>query len=346
MSSSFKRRAKAGGAPSAGPSFPGTRAWLSGSRLASWGSSAVDACLGGGVALGSVVLVEEDALTSHYTTLCRLFAAEGVAHSHAVLRVSTDPDEEAERWWDALPRPTGGAPPPAPSKGDTAADGIRIAWRYRGLERKGGDTPDAYDLSKPCERAWVDRARPRAVDATRCGGPAGVVDAVVRFLAGAGCVPEGGRPPRRAGRVLLQSAGSPLWGGSPDETLRMLRALRGLLARTSAVCAVTVPPGALDASELRSAEHLAAAVLRVESFDGADGGAGVAGRAFPEHDGVLRVVSLTRPGVLAASVPPGPAPYLFRSLRRVFAVEPMSLPPEDDTSGRGDASSCGAGGDF
>lgn len=60
----------------------GTRAGLHGQTLVSTGHADLDRVLGGGLPLGTLLVVLEDAASPHADTLLRCFAAEGVACGH------------------------------------------------------------------------------------------------------------------------------------------------------------------------------------------------------------------------------------------------------------------------
>ena len=63
----------------------GTRPGLHGQTLISTGHADLDRLLGGGLPLGCLLLVLEDAWTPHGTTLLKCFAAEGAAWGHRLL---------------------------------------------------------------------------------------------------------------------------------------------------------------------------------------------------------------------------------------------------------------------
>lgn len=90
-------------APAYTPALPGTRRWVDGQLLTSTGNTHLDGFLGGGVPLGSLVLLEEDAHGVHAATLARLFAAEGVACGHALALVSAAGRARQREWLASLP---------------------------------------------------------------------------------------------------------------------------------------------------------------------------------------------------------------------------------------------------
>ena len=78
-------------APSTTSAPPGTRRWLDGALLVSTGLASLDTALGGGVPLGSLVLIEEDARGGKLAhTLASLFAAESLAAGHNLITAGAD----------------------------------------------------------------------------------------------------------------------------------------------------------------------------------------------------------------------------------------------------------------
>lgn len=119
-------------APSPLPqSFPGTRpSPLTGQPVTSTGTPSFDSILAGhaGLALGSLMLVEEEGTTDYAGVLCRLFAAQGVVHGHQVHVVGVP-----EGWGRELPGVVEDGTKGAEKEPDR--EKMKIAWRY---ERLGG----------------------------------------------------------------------------------------------------------------------------------------------------------------------------------------------------------------
>lgn len=71
--------------PSCLQADPGTRAGLHSQTLISTGMADLDRLLGGGLPLGSILLVVEDGSTQNHAVLMRYFLAEGVACGQRIL---------------------------------------------------------------------------------------------------------------------------------------------------------------------------------------------------------------------------------------------------------------------
>eukprot|EP01083_Nonionella_stella_P138171 420482_1 len=62
----------------------GTRSWLNGLSLCSSGNKDLDSILGGGLSVGSILLVKEDRHTTYHQVIAKGFVAEGIGHGHSV----------------------------------------------------------------------------------------------------------------------------------------------------------------------------------------------------------------------------------------------------------------------
>lgn len=80
---------------------PGTRPGLHGQTLLSSGHPDLDRLLGGGLPIGSLLLLLEDGWSAHHATLLRYFLAEGAACGQVSCR----------RWLGQLPSWTARPPP-------------------------------------------------------------------------------------------------------------------------------------------------------------------------------------------------------------------------------------------
>ncbi|XDV18739.1 hypothetical protein PO909_024371 [Leuciscus waleckii] len=140
-------------------SIPGTRPSVqNGQLLLSSGVSSLDYVIGGGLAVGTLLLVEEDRYDSYSRMLLKYFLAEGVVCGHELFLASArdHPDEIMQE----LPSPimdevaSQGQPQPSdPENPDT----MKIAWRYQNQPRVQTALASSlrfghyYDVSKTME---------------------------------------------------------------------------------------------------------------------------------------------------------------------------------------------------
>ncbi|XP_064513074.1 elongator complex protein 4 isoform X8 [Pseudopipra pipra] len=154
---SFQRRAGAGARPAA---LPGTRPALRhGQLLLSSGLPSLDCVLGGGVAVGTLLLIEEDKYGLYSNLLFKYFLAEGIVCGHDLFVASAK--EHPDNILKELPAPllddTCGkelGDEAAAVKSEDFQDSMKIAWRYQNLPKmEASPTPYTkfghyYDISK------------------------------------------------------------------------------------------------------------------------------------------------------------------------------------------------------
>jgi hypothetical protein len=117
----------------------GTREWMHGHRMTSFGHSIVDAMLGGGLLLGCVNVVESAGVQAdgHALALCSLFVAQGDCSGACVAIAGADGCGVASVDGFVAGSPAGGdgvsSGPSASAAPGAAADtaDLRIAWQYK-----------------------------------------------------------------------------------------------------------------------------------------------------------------------------------------------------------------------
>ena len=154
--SAFKRRA-----PANRPALPsGARASAyTGASLTSLGVGSLDDVLGGGLPLGSVCLLEEDAGSSYAELLLRFWLAQGVCcPTHEVLLASGRAAELASSLMapDEQPQRTV-APAESDDEASLAPTDMKIAFRYAGLAK----------VDRPAPRSGSDETYCSTFDLTR-----------------------------------------------------------------------------------------------------------------------------------------------------------------------------------
>ncbi|RKP39110.1 Elongator complex protein 4 [Dimargaris cristalligena] len=153
-----------------------------GQVLVSSGIPSLDDLLGGGLPVGSVVLVLSDRYTDYSNILLRYFVAQGLASGHQLHLASADMDpqkiiQRAPSWTTTSPTPNTSADSPAVQKTTEALDKLKIAWRYQNLptgdqdtaRRTTGTTPfcEKFDLMVPVKPRIIDQATVSYTDLTQ-----------------------------------------------------------------------------------------------------------------------------------------------------------------------------------
>lgn len=188
--------------------IPGTKRWIDGSLLVSTGHAQLDAYLGGGLPVGTTVLVEEDVRNLHAPSLVRQFIAEGVAVDQRIILAGLAPDAALGDFLRSTPLNVSrgskdlaalnalglSAAAAADAPGDSAeSEGpawdsqghqLNIAWQYKKyLAPADGAAPKAgsrgakfghsYDLNRTAPPAVLAAAAARTVSVASAADPWG-----------------------------------------------------------------------------------------------------------------------------------------------------------------------------
>ncbi|KAK7098950.1 elongator complex protein 4-like [Littorina saxatilis] len=366
VSTSFNKRVKA-----KIRHIPGTKPSLYNNQLlVSTGIPSLDAVLGGGLAVGTVLLVEEDLHATYAQLMVKYFLAEGVVSGHALSAASADIDPD--QLIQDLPAPIDDVPSratttsteqtEAASQGSGDADNkMSIAWRYQN-QPKVQPAPTAqfghyYNLTKRMEAEKVngagidclsftdllayEREQPSSPPYTSCRYKCVLHKIRKRIEDGkfSTAVKSG---QHNILRIAIHSLGSPLWGdggslhnhGEDNQVslLQFLLALRATLRTAFSVCLLTVPSHLFqDAGTVKRVERLCDTVLRLESF----AGSGKAKNpAFRDYTGLLHLIKLPCLNEFVSRMPET-LDLAFRVRRKKFTIEKLHLPPElSDTASR------------
>jgi elongator complex protein 4 len=353
--------------------LPGTRAWISGGSLVSTGSASLDSFLGGGVPLGSVVVVEEDSGKAALArTIASLFVAQSGPSAQSVA-VCSPRRADLDRFLCGVPRVAAKAEAAA----DRPAAELKVAWQYRQFVEAGGDRGpshggrvavssfsrsgsaggggsapfcSSFDLDKPMG----------SVEAFSDAYPLSELSVSLNTVVGSDAdgseASASASGPSRVRRLAFLGLGSraPATGRGKDgiaasrQFLEELRAIRSFVKRHSSttVALVTLPsPHQLRAlvggTAALKALRYGDVVLQVGAF-GSECGGGASLAAPPEfaeeYHGLLKIARLALPpSMVPASVRGGTSTLLFRKGRRKITLEPLHLPPEGETARPRDA---------
>lgn len=145
--SAFKRKSKSapGDSRPAGPA-PGVKvSAYNGTHLLSTGVASLDDLLGGGLPIHSLLLLEEDAVSSYARLLLKFWIAQGLCCSQPVALVASDYDAAGgcRAIAQSLMAVEGDDEPASQRKGDSddedhqagSTESMRIAFRYEGLKK-------------------------------------------------------------------------------------------------------------------------------------------------------------------------------------------------------------------
>ncbi|XP_048727226.2 elongator complex protein 4-like isoform X2 [Ostrea edulis] len=318
--------------------------------LISSGVPSLDNIIGGGLAVGTVCLVEEDVYGSYARLLLKYFSAEAAMTGHSLLLTSADQDPA--QIMKELPAPIMDDPGDVThSSLPEQSEKLKIAWRYQHLSASQTAHSSTkfghyYDLTKVMEPQLISRINPALIGSedlekgcTECQDLNPKYKYLLKRIKeeidhGHFSTTEQ-TDKRNILRIGVHSLGSPQWdecGGLAinrediDYSLpRFLLALRVLMRSAFAVCIVTMPTHLFEipgfVGRLRK---MCDTVLHLESFAGSDK---EKNPAFKEYHGLFNIVQLPRLNSLLCHMP-DTLDFAFKLRRKKFTIEKLHLPPE------------------
>nr|AGD98726.1 elongation protein 4-like protein [Callorhinchus milii] len=351
-------------------SLPGTRASVhNGQLLVSTGVPSLDYMLGGGLAVGTLLLIEEDKYESYSWMLLKYFLAEGVVCGHSLYIASAR--DHPEDIIQELPAPllddvaqstleeeSGNVN----SFATASQNSMKIAWRYQNLPKVqtalvcSSRFGHYYDVSKTmsveqqhsvkCHSFFLPDEVPLEFDVTKTGDMnfgyiklLRSIQSVVRKEGFDGACPQ--TKPRNILRIGIHSLGSLLWGEevglseNPEHSCsltKFLYALRGLLRTSLSTCIITVP-GHLTQNKviMGRVRKLSDTVVGLESFNSSER---ETNPLYKDYHGLLHIRQLPRLNSLICDAP-DTKDLAFKLKRKLFTIERLHLPPDlSDTVSR------------
>ncbi|KAG7327790.1 hypothetical protein KOW79_009396 [Hemibagrus wyckioides] len=332
--------------------IPGTKPSVqTGQLIVSSGVPSLDCVLGGGLAVGSLLLIEEDEFNSYSRTLLQYFLAEGVMSGHELFIASAQdhPDDIIK----GFPSPLQDEDPESKtvsSSNPDQQDAMKIAWRYQNLPKVQTALSSSsrfghyYDLSKHMEQDllrntkihtfYLPEEQTEPTHHSGVLGPYSVLLHTIQLL-----IRQNGFDgsnsqvkPCNVLRLALHSLGSALWGDdvcvSPAHNhalLAFLYALRALLRSSLSVAMVTVPTHLIRNKLIRGRMiRLSDTAIALQSFSDTERNNNP---LYKDYHGLLRVIQVPRLNCLSCEVP-DTKDLAFRLKRKQFTIERMHLPPD------------------
>uniref|UniRef100_A0A5F8H9T2 Elongator complex protein 4 n=1 Tax=Monodelphis domestica TaxID=13616 RepID=A0A5F8H9T2_MONDO len=356
---SFLRKVSVPGSGAAGGggarlrSIAGTRPSVqNGQLLVSAGLPALDQLLGGGLAVGTLLLIEEDKYNIYSSLIFKYFLAEGIVCGHTLLVASAkeDPGDILQE----LPEPLHddnykkvldeGRSHKSQEEPEIS---MKIAWRYQNLPQMeaGPGTSSRfghyYDVSKRMSQEVIQSAKwhkfflPEEItsyaNVESCAlnhGYTKLLHFIQRVISEQGF--DGSNPQKKQKNILrigIQSLGSPLWGDdiccadTPEHMhslTRFLYVLRGLLRMSLSACIITVPSHLIQNKAVTSRiRNLSDTVVGLESFIGSEK---EANSLYKDYHGLIHIHQIPRLNSLICDVS-DTKDLAFKLQRKVFTIE-------------------------
>ncbi|XP_052582509.1 elongator complex protein 4 isoform X2 [Peromyscus californicus insignis] len=367
--SSFQRRSKASGTDGGGPrllSIAGTRPSVrNGQLLVSTGLPALDQLLGGGLAVGTVLLIEEDKYNTYSPLLFKYFLAEGIVNGHTLLVASAK--EKPADILQELPAPQlddNGKKELDDAHNSQTPDAdvnMKIAWRYQFLPKmQVGPVSSSrfghyYDVSKRISQELLGSSKwhgfflPEHITSELKGESCSLSRGYMKLLQFIQNVIytegfDGSNPQKKQKNILrigIQNLGSPLWGDdiccteNCDNSLRLtkfLYVLRGLLRTSLSACIITMPTHLIQNRAITTrVRNLSDTVVGLESFIGSES---ETNPLYKDYHGLIHIRKIPRLNNLTCDES-DVKDLAFKLKRKLFTIERLHLPPDlSDTVSR------------
>ncbi|KAF3686339.1 Elongator complex protein 4 [Channa argus] len=341
-------------------SIPGTRPSVqNGQLLVSTGVTSLDYLLGGGLAVGTLLLIEEDRYDSYSHMILKYFLAEGVVCRHElfVATAQDNPDDILKELPApilddvAIHKPV--EQPRLSCEPPDSLDAMKIAWRYQNLPKVQSALASSsrfghyYDVSKTmepeirqaakCHRFYLPE-HPTQSSPTHSAvieSYSALLKSVQEVIHREGFdVAAPMSKSRNILRIGLHSLGSALWGDdltcqdSPTHRhalTTLLYGLRALLRSSLSVAVVTVPSHLIqDRALMGSITRLCDNAIALESFKGSER---ETHPLYKDYHGLLHVRQVPHLNCLASQLPDH-KDLAFKLKRKQFSIERLHLPPD------------------
>ncbi|KAM9302381.1 elongator complex protein 4 [Gastrophryne carolinensis] len=347
------------------PAIRGTRPSVqNGQLLMSSGVPSLDHILGGGLAVGTLLVIEEDAYSTYSNLLLKYFLVEGVVSGHEVFVASAS--EDPQTILKDLPAPlTDELPKQEVQKAvcpGLAEDSMKIAWRYQNMPKvepvllSSSRFGHYYDISKTISPDLLQLTKthsfffPHTAHAEEPDRPSNQITCDYRQLLQSiqqaihkggfdGSNPQKGE--KNIMRIGIQSLGSVLWEDdicteerphNVHSLTRFLYALRGLLRSSLSVCVITLPAHLIQNKAITvRVRNLSDTVIGLESFIGSER---ESSPLYKDYHGLLYVHKIPRLNSLICDET-DTKDLAFKLKRKLFSIERLHLPPDlSDTVSR------------
>ncbi|XP_073899699.1 elongator complex protein 4 isoform X3 [Castor canadensis] len=354
---SFQRRGtKASGTDSGGPrlvSIAGTRPSVrNGQLLVSTGLPALDQLLGGGLAVGTVLLIEEDKYNIYSPLLFKYFLAEGIITGHTLLVASAK--EDPADILRELPAPLFDYHCKKEFDEDTCNHKtpetnteMKIAWRYQLLPKMEiGPVSSSrfghyYDASKRIPQELLEASKwhgfflPEKVSSTLKVEPCSLTHGYIKLLQFIQNIIyeegfDGSNPQKKQKNILrigIQSLGSPLWGDdicctencdNSHSLTKFLYVLRGLLRTSLSACIITMPTHLIQSKTvIARVTNLSDTVVALESFIGSER---ETNPLYKDYHGLIHILQIPRLNNLICDES-DVKDLAFKLKRKLFTIE-------------------------
>jgi elongator complex protein 4 len=321
---------------------PGLRCGPNGTIFASSGIPDLDKILGGGFALGSIVMVMEDNEAPHHMLLLRNFMSQGLVHNQPLLYSS--PEKDPKYFLGTLPNPVSSKDDKSHIQVTEQDKALRIAWQYKkyiGENQQNSDNLrdgkceycNEFDLRKPLERHLILGKRIECISLEDCANLTTLRDRCSTFLSQLSRYD--GSNATSAGRIAIQSFCAPQCRFSGNEwgMLSFMRCLKSMVRSSNSVAIITFPASLVSPSFSKRCQHLADTLISVKAIPDEDKELAKLLTGYQDMIGLLNVHKVARLNTQVPVILDATTYSIKLRKRRTLILECLNQAPVDGSSG-------------
>ncbi|KAM7523841.1 hypothetical protein LguiA_013743 [Lonicera macranthoides] len=329
-------------------STPGLKYGPNSTLFVSSGIPDLDKILGGGFALGSLVMVMEDTEAPHHMLLLRNFMSQGLVHNQPLLYAS--PSRDPRTFLGTLPNPASSKDDKSHNRDTEQEKALRIAWQYKKYFGEHQQNSDGlrdgkqleycndFDLRKPLERHFLTGQLIDCISLQDCANLTTFRDRCSTFLSQ---LPRYDGKISCAGRIAIQSFCAPQceFSSMEWEMLSLIRSLKSMVRSSNAVAVITFPSSVVSPSFSKRCQHLADTLLSVKAIPDEDKELATLLTGYQDMVGLLNIHKVARLNTQVPAILEATTFSMKLRKRRLLVLECINQAPVDGSSGTSYATS-------
>lgn len=294
------------------------------------GISSLDAILGSGIPLGSLVLIEEDEYGFYSRLFTKCFLSEGIICHDSLFLASKD--ENPLSVINELPQPI----PRKEEKIMNSPEELQIAWRYKSNQQvlsepglvKNCSISHEFDFSSKIPVGKIDGADITTWPKSNTAGAddSGLIDEILKFISSGKSVKDPMKT-RKIMRVVVQSFGSPFWKIERKLIYQDLFKLRAIVHNSCSVAIVTVPSNILGHQLFDRCMQLSDIVISLKSL------VNINDPSLKEFSGLIKFSKISAVNSFSIHVPED-VDWAFKIVKKKLIIQKLHLPPESNLTDR------------